>query len=303
MLVVSPDVRSPAPRQIWLYSRSHDDVRYQSKFPSSRLLGYKIPAPRGHRVTQQTLPHLLSTSLLTHSMHPQYKSWTSHSRSSSAPSYPTSSPGPMPSAPHLRTVSLPHPNSAPHHASSSSGCMSYPTSFHMVVLTSLPDQTSSAGPSSIVSLNPILSWTGTPPLYYNITRDVQCIQLRPGCPPNLLQEPAVHPARTVLVLSIPSLPPWSMIEVRNEHGVSAYDVLARIRDVLNRSVSAAEMGAMVSISAVASEYFRVRTQTDPREFAQGVKRIDFLGPNVFFAGLSPSRDGQGRWEVHFVPMA
>jgi hypothetical protein len=112
----------------------------------------------------------------------------------------------------------------------------------------------------------------------------------------------VDPASTLLVLSIPSLPLWSTIEVRNDYGVRACDVLARIRDVLDRSVSPAEMGTMVSISA-ASEYFRARTLADPREFAQGVKRIDFLGPNVFFAGLSRSRDGQDRWEVHFVPRA
>lgn len=158
------------------------------------------------------------------------------------------------------------------------------------------------GSSRIVSINPLLSWAGVPPLYFNVTRDVQYIQLQPGCPSNLLQAPAVHPARTHLVLSVPSLPLWSTIEVRNDNGVSAYDVLARIRDILNRSVSPAEMGAMVSISASASEYFRARTSADPREFAQGVKRIDFLGPNVFFAGLW-SVGGQDRWEVRFVPRA
>ncbi|KAF8124523.1 hypothetical protein EV363DRAFT_703992 [Boletus edulis] len=193
----------------------------------------------------------------------QYKSWTSRSSTHSAPSYPTASPGPMPGAPQLRTVSLPHPNSTPYPASSSSS--HHPSSFE--------------SPSCVISVNPLLSWTGVPQLYYNVTRDVQCIQFKQGCTPNLLQQPAVHPARTFLVLSIPSLPPWSTFEVRNERGVSAYDVLVRIRDVLNRSVSPAEMGAM------------------------GMKRIDFLGPNVFFAGLSMSRDGQDRWEVHFVPRA
>lgn len=86
--------------------------------------------------------------------------------------------------------------------------------------------------------------------------------------------------------------------------MSVYDVLVRIRDVLDRSVSPTEMGAMVSTFTVsASEYSRARTRADPREFAQGVKRIDFLGPNVFFAGLSRSMDGQDRWEVRFVPRA
>ena len=52
--------------------------------------------------------------------------WTSCSSSHSAPPYPSASPGPMPGAPQLRTVSLPHPNSAPHHASSSSSTQSMP---------------------------------------------------------------------------------------------------------------------------------------------------------------------------------
>ncbi|KAH0826777.1 hypothetical protein J3R83DRAFT_5192 [Lanmaoa asiatica] len=211
--------------------------------------------------------------------------WTSRSSSHSAPSHPTTSPGPMPGAPHLHTVSLPHPNSAPHHASSSSS--QHHSSFE--------------GSSRILALNPLLSWTGVPALYYDLTRDVQCIQLRPGCPPNLIHEPAVHPCCTHLVLSVPSLPLWSTIEVRNSRGVTVYDVLARIRDVLNRSVSSTEMGTLVSISATATEYFRARTRADPREFAQGVKRIDFLGQNVFFAGLLRSTDGRDRWVVHLVP--
>lgn len=173
----------------------------------------------------------------------------------------------------------------------------------VTLLILFPDHSSFDGSSHIISLNPLLPWTGGPSnlLYYNVTRDVQYIQFQQGCN-NLLHAPAVHPPRTRLVLSVPSLPPWSTIEVRNDNGVTAYDVLARIRDVLNRSVSPAEMGAMVSVSAVASEYFRVRTHADPREFAQGVKRIDFLGPNVIFAGLR-SIDGQDRWEVRFMPSA
>ncbi|KAG9310043.1 hypothetical protein JVU11DRAFT_10086 [Chiua virens] len=167
----------------------------------------------------------------------------------------------MPGAPHLHTVSLPHPNSTPHHASSSQNYSSY------------------EGSTCILSLNPLLSWTGVPPLYYNVTRDVQCIRLQQGCSPNLLYAPAVHPLSTHLVLTVPSLPLLSTIEVRNPNGVSVYDVLARIRDVLDRSVSQTEMGTM------------------------GMKRIDFLGPNVLFAGLSRSRDGQDRWEVRFVPGA
>ena len=153
-------------------------------------------------------------------------------------------------------------------------------------------------------MNPLLSvsWSGVPAMYYNVTRDVQYIQFQPGCPHNLLDTPAVHPACAILVLSVPSLPLWSTIEVRNPSGVTARDVLVRIRDVLNRSVSPAEMGTMVSVSpASASDYFRARTHTDQREFAQGVKRFDYLGPNVMFVGLMRTMDGRDRWEVRFAP--
>ena len=159
------------------------------------------------------------------------------------------------------------------------------------------------GSSGILALNPLLSASGMGmlPTYYNVTKDVQYIQLQPGCPQNSLDAPAVHPSCPHLVLSVPLLPLWPTIEVRNPRGVTVRDVLIRIRDVLNRSVSSTEMSSVVSPTvASASEYFRARTYADPREFAQGVKRIDFLGPNVLFAGLSRSMDGRDRWEVRFA---
>ncbi|KAG8216994.1 hypothetical protein J3R82DRAFT_7307 [Butyriboletus roseoflavus] len=271
---MSPDVRFPALRPFWSY--------FQSCAPMYPRLSPLSSHPALAAPHCDTPPPPLSMYRPSNS---NYKSWTSTSSSHSAPSYPTTSPGPMPSAPHPRTVSLPHPNSAPSHPSSSS---------------SSPYHSSFEGSSRILSLNPLLAWTGVPPLYYNVTRDVENIQLQPGCPPNLLYAPAVHPVCTHLVLSVPSLPMRPTIEVRNSHGVTVRDVLVRIREVLDRSVSHTEM-AMVSIfAATASEYFRVRTLADPREFAQGVKRIDFLGPNVFFAGLSRSMNDQDRWEVRFV---
>ncbi|KIJ11719.1 hypothetical protein PAXINDRAFT_137749 [Paxillus involutus ATCC 200175] len=216
-----------------------------------------------------------------------YKSWTpgpSHSSSyghSSWSASSASSPAPTPTTPHLHTVSLPHPNSAPRYSSSGS----YPS----------PSGSSTSG---ILSLNPLLCYTGVAPICFNVTRDVQYIQLRPGCSPSLLQASALNPTCTRLLLNIPQLPSWP-IEVTNSRGVTVYDVLVKIRDVLNRGASPME----TTVSGFASEYFRARTRTDPREFAQGVKRIDFLGPNVYFAGLSRARDGSDRWDVYFSPSA
>ncbi|KAF9218679.1 hypothetical protein BS17DRAFT_666338, partial [Gyrodon lividus] len=188
------------------------------------------------------------------------------------------SPAPTPGAPHLHTVSLPHPNSTPQYSSGS-----YPSP-------------SGSNASQILSLNPLLSYNGVAPIYFNVTRDVQYIQLRPGCSPSMLQASAVSPTCTRLLLSIPVLPSWP-IEVTNSRGVTVYDVLVKLRDVLNRSVSPME----TTVSGIVSEYFRARVRADAREFAQGIKGIDFLGPNVFFAGLSRARDGQDRWDVYFSP--
>ncbi|KAH7887226.1 hypothetical protein F5I97DRAFT_1874187 [Phlebopus sp. FC_14] len=197
---------------------------------------------------------------------PHHKSWTptSHSGSSSYGhqadrwSASTVPPASTPGAPHLHTVSLPHPNSAPRYSSSS-----YPSP-------------PGPGTSAIMSLNPLLSHDAVAPILFDVRKDVQCIQLRPGCPSNLLQAPAVNPSSTRLSVSIRGFPSWP-IEITNARGVTVYDVLVKIREVLNWSLS-------------------------PQE-AAGVKRVDFLGPNVFFAGLSRASDGRDRWEAHFSQSA
>lgn len=150
----------------------------------------------------------------------------------------------------------------------------------------------------ILALNPLLSYAGRPPVYFNVSQDIQHIRLSHGCSPSLLQAHALNHPSTQLHIHFPEFPYWS-VEVTNSRGVTVYDVLVRIHETLNRSVSPQE----ASVSPFASEYFRARTRADPREYAQGVKRVDFLGPNVFFAGLSQSRDAPNRWDVRFCPSA
>lgn len=82
-------------------------------------------------------------------------------------------------------------------------------------------------------------------------------------------------------------------------GVSVADVLARVRDVLNQPVSSQEVAAAGTVGAAAGPWFTARTRADPYEFTQGIKRLDFLGQNVYFAGISPPRDASGYWDVHF----
>jgi len=150
----------------------------------------------------------------------------------------------------------------------------------------------------ILALNPLLSYTGRPPVYFNVSQHIQHLRLSHGCPPALLQAHALNHPSTQLHIHFPAFPHWS-IEVTNSRGVTVYDVLVRIHETLNRSVSPQE----ALVNPLASEYFRARTSTDPREYAQGAKRVDCLGPNVFFAGLSQSRDVPNHWDVHFCPNA
>ena len=99
-----------------------------------------------------------------------------------------------------------------------------------------------------------------------------------------------------MTIAIFELPAWS-IEVMNPRGITVNDVLLKIRELLNRSVASHEMRG--PSQAVAIDSFRARSRADPREHAQGVKRIDFLGPKIFFAGLSRARDGSDSWDLHF----
>ncbi|KAG1731556.1 hypothetical protein EDB19DRAFT_1912465 [Suillus lakei] len=213
-----------------------------------------------------------------------HRSWAVHSESGSNShafqgrwSALPASPLPIPNTPLLHPVSLPHPNAASHQSP-----MSY--------------QHSSTSHSSFIVLHSLLSYG--PNLRFNITRDLAHVQLRPGCPPNTLQELAVQPPVSRMIITVPELPAW-MIEVVNPRGVTVNDVLAKICETLNRSVAPHEMQRSSRAVNAAIDSFRARSRADPCEHAQGVKRVDFLGPKVFFAGLARTRDGSDSWEIHF----
>ncbi|KAG1748456.1 uncharacterized protein EDB91DRAFT_1114088 [Suillus paluster] len=209
---------------------------------------------------------------------PSSQAFQGHS-SNSWSSLPASSSVPIPHAPHLHTVSLPHPNAA---LASHQSPMSY--------------QHSSTHRSSMIVLHSLLSYG--PNLRFNVTRDLAHVQLRPGCPPTMLQELAVHPPVSHMTITTSELPAWT-IEVVNPRGVTVNDVLFKIREMLNRSVASQEMQRSSRAASAAIESCRARSRADPREYAQGVKRVDFLGPKVFFAGLARARDGSDSWEIHF----
>ncbi|EGO04131.1 hypothetical protein SERLA73DRAFT_175913 [Serpula lacrymans var. lacrymans S7.3] len=55
--------------------------------------------------------------------------------------------------------------------------------------------------------------------------------------------------------------------------------------------------------AAVVDSFRTRSLGNQTEYMQGVKRVDFLGRKNLFAGLTRARDGQDRWDIHFVASA
>lgn len=216
-----------------------------------------------------------------------HRSWAVHNAQSGSTSQafqghrsalPASSSSQIPNAPLLHPVSLPHPNAASHQPP-----MSY--------------QHPSTSHSSFIVLHSLLSYG--PNLRFNVTRDLAYVQLRPDCPPTMLQELAVKPPVSRMVITIPELPAWS-IEVVNLRGVTVNNVLAMIREMLNRSVASHEMQRSSRTVNAAMDSFRARSRADPREHPQGVKCVDFLGPKVFFAGLARARDGSDSWEIHFA---
>ncbi|OAX34422.1 hypothetical protein K503DRAFT_444548 [Rhizopogon vinicolor AM-OR11-026] len=145
-----------------------------------------------------------------------------------------------------------------------------------------------------MALHPLLDCG--PNLMFNVARDLAYVRLRPDCSPTRLQEPAVHPSISHMTIAI--FETWSIeVMVMNPRGITVHDVLFRIREHLNRSVAAHEMHG--PLHAVAMHSFRARCRADPREHAQGVKRVDFLGPKVFFNGLTRARDGSDSWDLHF----
>ncbi|KAG2150359.1 hypothetical protein DEU56DRAFT_898796 [Suillus clintonianus] len=187
--------------------------------------------------------------------------------------HPVSLPIPITNAPHLHTVSLPHPNASLHQP---------PVSY----------QHSSTSHSSMIVLHTLLSLG--PNIMFDVTKDLAYVQLRPDCSPTRLQEFAVQPRVSRMTITIPELPAWT-IEVVNPHGITVSDVLLKIRETLNRGVTSQEMQMYRPSHAVNSAINWARS----RQHAQGVKRVDFLGPKVLFAGLARARDGSDSWGIYF----
>ncbi|KAG1832484.1 hypothetical protein EV424DRAFT_1368930 [Suillus variegatus] len=197
-----------------------------------------------------------------------HKSWGSTSDRSSWSASPAP-PAPTPNTPYLHPVSLPIPSiNAPHLHT-----VSLPHPNAHLHQPPVPHQHPSATHSSMIVLHPLLS--------------------------RGIWEFALQPNVSRMTITIPELPAW-IIEVVNPHGITVNDVLLKIRETLNQGVTSHEMQMHRPSHAVgaAIESFRARSRADQREHALGVKRFDFLGPKVFFVGLTRARDGSDSWNIH-----
>ncbi|KAJ7662276.1 hypothetical protein B0H17DRAFT_1212059 [Mycena rosella] len=115
-----------------------------------------------------------------------------------------------------------------------------------------------------------------------------------------MAQPAVTPAATRMRL-VHSRLPW-YVDVRRAQGITLYDILRALFDELNLPISGRdfwneELGRRERDSLTSA--FKERCGLDGREHAKeemskGVKRVDFLGPEVIFVGLARRN---GMWEI------
>jgi len=109
---------------------------------------------------------------------------------------------------------------------------------------------------------------------------------------------ATSPAIRNLLIWHPKLP-WKIeIEATNFIGITIQDVLTGIYQHLRSPIGHEEFYTVELVSEdreLISTVFHERCSGDPREISGGVRRVDFLGREACFIGLSRSRNGT--WEM------
>lgn len=154
--------------------------------------------------------------------------------------------------------------------------------------------THTTGPPPI--LHPILTYNSSSLITCNISQRVTQIQLHSTYSFN---EPAVqsHPSTSRMILNIKGFPQW-FIEVVNPYGVTVGDVLARICETMNYSVSNTEFNTFGNgMRTLASNSFAQR-QNDQNALTQGVQRSDCMERKLF-VGLQASVNSYS-WDVCLV---
>jgi len=157
-------------------------------------------------------------------------------------------------------------------------------------------------------LHPLLSYRSRQPtsLVYNL-RDL------PGPESNLLIKALGRPADALDLYQLSTSPPtqrlliwhpklpWKIkIEAsnRNSAGITIQDVLTGIYEQLQHPIEHHDFYTTGLVSAdreLISAVFHERCAGDSREIGGGVRRVDFLGQEMCFVGLTRSRNGT--WEM------
>ncbi|KAG6877172.1 hypothetical protein C0992_010645 [Termitomyces sp. T32_za158] len=154
-------------------------------------------------------------------------------------------------------------------------------------------------PITPTQIHPLLQWTGTPVLNFDLRRSPATITsnlqrlLR-----ETLSESATAPILKSLTIMIPGLP-WTITVNASRKYVTVQDVLDELYYFFRKNISAEEFHALPTDQArrkvtLAYEQ-RYRRITSPREYEdekrRGVTRVDFMMGHNNFAGLSPTTLG------------
>ncbi|KAF8213721.1 hypothetical protein K438DRAFT_1804526 [Mycena galopus ATCC 62051] len=156
-------------------------------------------------------------------------------------------------------------------------------------------------------LHHTLAYTGAKPLLcFDVTLPPDNVKpATNNMAPTILCEYATKQEFSSLVLVHPRLGRWR-ITVQPAEGkvVLVRDVLSAIYTSLRQAASAADFAslppaAQVEVTAAFNRrWARMPTpQTKAIEQKKGLKRVDFLGSMVTFAGLLKSQSGQNCWEL------
>jgi hypothetical protein len=124
--------------------------------------------------------------------------------------------------------------------------------------------------------------------------NLQFLSLNPELTAINLFQWATSPPTNRLMLWHPKLPWYLKVRQTNATGITVQDVLFGIFQQLRRPITQHEYYSEEVTHQdreLYSSAFEDRCAGDIDEILKGIRRIDFLGREVFFVGLKPSKDG------------
>ncbi|KAJ7922936.1 hypothetical protein B0H13DRAFT_1194682 [Mycena leptocephala] len=149
-----------------------------------------------------------------------------------------------------------------------------------------------------VALHCVLASGPNPYLFFDVTLPHQNVKLNPNIPSRVLYEPATTPPLPSLVILNSDLRWRITIQPMEGKFVRVIDVLSGIYTSLRQQATSSDFEALPPIAqrAVTAAFTHRWTRIPDHsakavERSKGLKRVDFLGGKVTFAGLSPSQMG------------